>query len=192
MTALQPPSESVATIPRARERWSRLHVAWAALLVAGAVVLANDVHREVRRPPTELSIRAVASARRLDPNSQAFADAASARLGAGAVVYAVASLAAPFEGQIAVRLAYRGAPRSLATDSQWTVLERGSAAEVQAVVDALGIAYVLTQTAQPRPLVGTLCVHTAPVVQSGPVAIDAHSSYTFQIYALDRCRAQLP
>ena len=45
-------------------------------------------------------------------------------------VFATADVGNTFESQIGVRLAYRGMPIGLATDTQWRTLERGSALEI--------------------------------------------------------------
>jgi hypothetical protein len=164
-----------------------LFAAWIVLLAAGAGLLASDVAGIARRPQSR-AVWLIAPSRRLDASARAFAEDVAARLGPDAIVYATRDLGRTFDGQLGVRLAYRGTPRDIATDTQWTILERGEPAALAATVAALNLRYVLIQTAQPRPQLWQLCVHGTPLVRSPLVEVDANSRYFFEVYSIDQCR----
>jgi hypothetical protein len=158
---------------------------WVGALVAGAGVLAWQTLDSVRHSDTRPMIR---FSRPLDSTARAFADDVTRTIGAGALVYAMPDVGRIFVSQIGVRLAYRGTPYDIASDSQWTALEKGTATEIQQTITALGLRYVLIQTAESRPRVWQLCAHDAPAVRSGVFTVDASTHYFFEVYALDRCR----
>jgi hypothetical protein len=166
---------------------SWLFAAWIVLLAIGAGLLASDVVA-IGRHPQSRALWLIPISRRLDASARVFAEDVAARLGPDAILYATRDLGRTFEGQLGVRLAYRGTPRDIATDTQWTILERGEPADLAATVTALNLRYVLIQTAQPRPRLWQVCVHGAPLVRSPLVEVDANSRYFFEVYAIDQCR----
>jgi len=162
---------------------------WLVLLATGGVFISFEVITRLRQDSSHLSALTVPAVRRLEDVPRRFADDVTRRIGRGRTVFATADVGNTFESQIGVRLAYRGMPIGLATDTQWRTLERGSALEIGRTLATLDIRYVLIQTAQPRPRVFQLCVHDQePLVRSGLLTVDATTRYFFELYGLGDCR----
>ncbi|MEP6593020.1 MAG: hypothetical protein ABJC51_04975, partial [Acidobacteriota bacterium] len=87
-------------------------------------------------------------------------------------------------------LVYRGAPGTESIrPSEWSGLMSQKRGEIEAALRRLGIAYVIVQTAQPRPAV-LACAGPTPVVRSAPIVVGEQSQYAFALYALNRCHGE--
>jgi len=159
---------------------------WMALLVAGAAFGARQFQSRILDAPHVTAAAAVGPP--IDPRFKGFADGVARKLGPNAIVYGRADILVSFVGQLGVHLFYRGSKEDVATSEEWQVLEGGAPADVAALLSSLGIGYVMIQSAQPLPHVFELCVHGNPVEVS-PTP-DPAITWTFQVYAIDTCRAK--
>ncbi len=141
----------------------------------------------VRQPPEPSVKRPSATDAVAAANVRRFADAVANSLGPRDRVLIHQANVSAFEDQIGGRLIYRGAPDAAnVTEAEWTKLERGTPAEVNAILAKLGVHHLLIQTAQPRMHVMDLCAHGAPLRRSAPVPV-AEVSYAFELYGIDAC-----
>lgn len=168
-----------------------LVAAWGVGLMAGAIILGaelrlrlNQTGRLMVAPAT-----AVPPARTIHAHVQAFADLVNRTLGPDARAYLRSENGHDFEGHFALHLFYRGGRAVGVDDAVWTTLEQGTPEQITAALAEAKVTHVMIQTAQPRSRVLELCVHSAPLVRSDLVRVDAQISYTLEVYAIDTCRS---
>lgn len=104
----------------------------------------------------------------------------------GAQVWVNGDHAALFLASIPA-LVYSGARDADAGDVE--ALEHGSRKQINAGLEHLGIRYVIVQTAQPPMHIFSVCGFDRPLGRSDVVTADAQSRYTFELYAINGCRA---
>jgi hypothetical protein len=114
-----------------------------------------------------------AAARRIDPDEQVLISGEYGPLFAAGLGGRVIELGAPGTGDAFA----------------WKTLQHGTPAEVTDSLRTMRIRHVVVRTAEPRPSVFRLCVHSGPLEQTETVRVDAESVFVFELYEIDECRA---